>query len=177
MLPIEILLNLHILIYQVFHFLIIPHATSCGGYNVFDPSVSHSVSTVFLVSATPLKPLNRILWNFVVIKNIMCTCADHQEIFIRFFSRSNALFELCNLAKMKDTTETVFSAIPLKLLNRISWNFVVMKDLMCRCAYPQDILFQFIFEFFSRVFSRSNALFELWILAKMKDAVQNSLSA
>ena len=35
-----------------------PHATSCGGYNVFDPSVSRSVSQsvspVFLVSATPL---------------------------------------------------------------------------------------------------------------------------
>ena len=33
---------------------------SCGGYNVFDPSVSQSVSPVFHVSATPLKPLNRI---------------------------------------------------------------------------------------------------------------------
>ena len=44
---------------------IIPYATSCGGYNVFDrPSVSQSVSQyvspVFLVSTTPLKPLNRI---------------------------------------------------------------------------------------------------------------------
>ena len=50
---------------------IIPHATSCGGYNVFDPSVSQSVSqsvsSVFLVSATPLKPLNRISWNYVVM--------------------------------------------------------------------------------------------------------------
>ena len=45
---------------------------SCGGYNVIDPSVSQSVSMsvsmsisqsvspVFLVSATPLKLLNRI---------------------------------------------------------------------------------------------------------------------
>ena len=42
----------------------IPHATSCGGYNFFDPSVSQSVSQsvspVFLVSAAPLKPLDRI---------------------------------------------------------------------------------------------------------------------
>ena len=53
----------------------IPHATSCGGYKVFDPSVRQSVSPVFLVSATPLKPLNRISWNFVVMKNIMCRCA------------------------------------------------------------------------------------------------------
>ena len=43
---------------------IITHATSCGGYYVFDPSVSQSVSQsvspVFLVSATHLKQLNRI---------------------------------------------------------------------------------------------------------------------
>ena len=32
------------------------------------PSVSQSVSPVFLVRATPLKPLNRISWNFVVMK-------------------------------------------------------------------------------------------------------------
>ena len=31
------------------------------------PSVSLSVSPVFLVSATPLKPLNRISWNVVVV--------------------------------------------------------------------------------------------------------------
>ena len=40
---------------------IIPHATTCWStYYVFDPSVSQSVSPVFLVSATPLKSLNRI---------------------------------------------------------------------------------------------------------------------
>ena len=66
-------------------YLIIPHATSCGGYNVFDPSVSKSVSPVFLVSTTPLKPLNRISWNFVVMKDIMCRCAYPQEILIPFF--------------------------------------------------------------------------------------------
>ena len=35
------------------------------------------------------------------------------------------------------------SATPLKPLNRISWNFVVMKDIMCRYAYAQDISIQF----------------------------------
>ena len=59
----------------------IPHATSCGGYHVFDPSVS----PVFLVSATPLKPLNRISWNFVDMKDIMCRGAYPQEILIPFF--------------------------------------------------------------------------------------------
>ena len=40
--------------------IIIPHAKSFGRYNVYDPSVRQSVSPVFLVSATPLKTLNRI---------------------------------------------------------------------------------------------------------------------
>ena len=74
--------------------IIIPHQRSCRGYNVFDPSVSASavsqlfsqyVSPVFRVSATPLKPLNRISWNFVVMKDIMCRWAYLQEILIQFF--------------------------------------------------------------------------------------------
>ena len=48
-------------------------------------SVSQSVSPVFLVSATPLKPLNRISSNFVDMKDIMCRCAYPQEILIPFF--------------------------------------------------------------------------------------------
>ena len=67
----------------------IPHATSCGGYNVFypsvRPSVCQSVSPVFLVSATPLKPLNRISWNFVVMKDIIRRCAYPQEMLIPIF--------------------------------------------------------------------------------------------
>ena len=81
--------NLYICFYYrteyLFRLLIIPHATSCGGYNVFDPSVSQSVSPVFLVSATPLKPHNRISWNFVAMKDIMCRYAYPQEILIPFF--------------------------------------------------------------------------------------------
>ena len=42
---------------------------------------SPSVLGLF-VSATPLKPLNWILWNFVVIKNILCRCTYLQEILI-----------------------------------------------------------------------------------------------
>ena len=44
-----------------------------------------SVSPVFLVSATPLKPPNRISWNFVVMKDIMCRCGYPQEILNPFF--------------------------------------------------------------------------------------------
>ena len=57
---------------------------------------------------------------------------------------------------------------PLKPLDRISCNSVILKDIPCRCAYPQEILIQFFF---------SNALFELRNLAKIKDTTQNSLSA
>ena len=91
------------------------------------PSVSQSVSPVFLASATPLKPLNRISWNFVDMKDIMCRCAYPQEILIPFFFQRYY------------STQFV-SATPLKQLNRISWNFVVMKDIMCRCAFLQEML-------------------------------------
>ena len=71
--------------------------TSCEGYNVFDPSISQSVSQSvspdFLVSA-----------KFVVMKDIMCRCAYPQEILIQCFFLVLRPFELRNLTKMKDTT-------------------------------------------------------------------------
>jgi hypothetical protein len=36
------------------------------------------------------------------------------------------------------------NATPLKLLNRISWNFVDTKDTICSCAYYQEILIAWI---------------------------------
>ena len=114
--------------------IIIPHTTSCRGYNAFDPSVSQSISqsvspSVFLVGAIPLKPLNRILWNFVVMKDIMCRYAYPQEILIPFFFSWNyALFELKNLAKMKDTTETVFQRNSSETAQQ---NFLKL----CTCSY------------------------------------------
>ena len=39
-----------------------------------------------------------------------------------------------------------------QVLNTISWNFVVIKDIMCRCAYPQDILMRFFFSFWTSKF-------------------------
>ena len=44
---------------------------------------------------------------------------------------------------MKDTTVTIVSATSLKPLIPISWNFVLMKHIMCSCAYPQEILIDF----------------------------------
>ena len=57
----------------------------------------------------------------------MCRCAYPQEI----FSLNYALFDHRNLTKMKDTTET---------LHWIAWNSVVMKNIMCRYAFLQEML-------------------------------------
>ena len=66
-----------------------------------------SVSPAFYVSATPLKPLNRISWNFKVMQNILCRCAYLWKFWLIFFSGNYAPFELKNLAKIEYTTETV----------------------------------------------------------------------
>ena len=123
------------------------------------------------VSATLLKTLNRIniSWNFVVVTDIPCTCAYPQEILINFFLGVTPFFYWDIWQKWKILLKQVVRATPLKLLNRISWNVVVMKDIMCGCAYPQEILIQF--------FSGRNALFVLTNLTKIKDATQNSSSA
>ena len=47
--------------------------------------------------------------------------------------------------KWKILLKQYVRATPLILLNRITWNFVVMKDLICWCAYLQEILIQFFF--------------------------------
>ena len=89
-------------------------------------SQSVSQSVLFFLSLYPMKPLNRISWNFVVIKDIMCRWAYPQEILIRFFSQSFALFELRNLANMKDTTETVCQPVSQSVLfflsSQLLWN-------------------------------------------------------
>ena len=72
------------------------------------------------------------------MKDIMCRCAYPQEILIPFFSRIYALFELW--PKWKILLKQLVSTTPLKLLNRIAWNFVVMKDIMCRYAFIQEML-------------------------------------
>ena len=63
---------------------------------------------------------------------------------------------------MKDTNETVCQcnscdAAQQKFVKLCSYN---LKDIMCRCAYLQEI------------FSQSNALFEVRKLAKMKDTTK-----
>ena len=61
----------------------------------------------------------------------MCRCAYPLEILIQFFSWIKALFELRNLTKMKDITETVCQRNLFEAAQRISRNVIVMKDLIC----------------------------------------------
>ena len=42
--------------------------------------------------------------------------------------------------KWKILLKQLVSATPLKPLNRIAWNFVIMKDIMCRYAFLQEML-------------------------------------
>ena len=42
--------------------------------------------------------------------------------------------------KWKILLKQLVSTTPLKLLNRIAWNFVVMKDILCRYAFLQEML-------------------------------------
>ena len=42
--------------------------------------------------------------------------------------------------KWKILLKQLVSTTPLKLLNRIAWNFVVIKDIMCRYAFIQEML-------------------------------------
>ena len=76
----------------------------------------------------------------------MCRCAYPQEFLIQLFFLDLRPFWTWKFGQNERYYSTQFvSATPLKWLNRISWNFVVMKDIMCRCAYPQEILIPFFF--------------------------------
>ena len=52
---------------------------------------------------------------------------------------------LLNLLKILLLKQFVI-VTPQKLLNRISCNFVVEVDILCKCAYSQEFLIQFLWE-------------------------------
>ena len=90
----------------------------------------------------------------------------HRKFWFIFFSlRITPFFNIEILPKWQIHVllEQMSSTTSLKRSTEFPdlWNFVVMKDIPCRCAYPQEILIQFFF-------SPSYALFELRNLAKMK---------
>ena len=113
---------------------VMPHAMSCGGYKVFDPSVSQSAvsqsvkSWVFLVGATPLKLLNRIWWDVVARKFIMSRCAYSQEILIKVFTCMGVMPLLTSyFAKMEYTIETVCQRNFSETAQKNFVNFVIQK--------------------------------------------------
>ena len=65
-----------------------------------------------------------------------------------FFSDLRPFLNLEIWPKRKIILKQFVSATPLKPLNRISCNFVVVKDIPCICAYPQE---NFIQNFFSEL--------------------------
>ena len=75
------------------------------------------------------------------MKDIMCTCAYPQEILIPFFFLGFTSFLNSEIwRKWKILLKQLVSTTPLTRLNRIAWNFVVMKDIMCTYAFLQEML-------------------------------------
>jgi hypothetical protein len=62
----------------------------CGSYAPLNLEISQNLLLKQLVSATPLKLLNRISWNLVGSKDTICSCAYYQKILIAW-----SLWELC----------------------------------------------------------------------------------
>jgi hypothetical protein len=99
------------------------------------------VGNVF-VSDSPLKLLNGISWNMVVFKDMTWRYAFlrtwHEDMRIDrkfwsdYFSRSCAPLNLENSKYILLKQFVIASS--LKLLNGISWNLVVIMDIICRCA-------------------------------------------
>ena len=111
-----------------------------GKHIVFVLSVRLSVTQ--FVSATSLKLLNRISWNLVGSKDTICSCAYYKEILVAWILWELCPFELRNFPNI--LLKQLVSTTPLKLLNRISWNLVGSKCIICSCAYYQVNLIAWI---------------------------------
>ena len=57
-----------------------------------------------------------------------------------FFLRFTPFLNFEIWRKWKILLKQLVSTTPLKPLNRIAWNFVVMKDILCRYAFLQEML-------------------------------------
>ena len=87
----------------------------------------------------------------------MCRCAYPQEILIESFLGEMPLLNLEIWPKWK-ILKTILQRNSTETFNRISWHFVVMKDIMCRYAFLQEMLIW--------SFLRSN-LYPFWTLVKI----------
>jgi hypothetical protein len=72
-------------------------------YAPLNLEISRNLLLKQLVSATPLKLLNRISWNVVGSKDTICSCAYYQEMLISWILWELCPFELRNFPKL--TTE------------------------------------------------------------------------
>ena len=84
------------------------------------------------VSATPLKPLNRISWNFVVMKDIMCRYAFLQKNVDLIFLRRNLYYPFIALEKiiLCNSDETGFLSDCLSLLLGIAFRCIMHSQTM-----------------------------------------------
>ena len=66
----------------------------------------------------------------------------HRKFWFHFFLGFTPFLNLEIWPKWKILLllKQLVSTTSLKLLNRIAWNFVVMKDIMCRYAFIQEML-------------------------------------
>ena len=118
----------------------------CGSYAPLNLKISRNLILKQLVSATPLKLLNRISWNLVGSKDTICTffCsfAYYQKFWSPKFCGSYAPLNL-NFSEIYFWS-SLSAQLLLKLLNRISWNLVGSKDTICSCAYYEEIFISWI---------------------------------
>ena len=112
-----------------------------GGIHVFWAELKRKKQCVLHLSfCCFLLSLNRISWNFVGLKDIhvLCRCAYPQEILIHFLFLGVTPFLNWEIwSKWKILLKQFVSATPLKPLIRISWNFVVIKDIVFRLLWNQ----------------------------------------
>ena len=64
----------------------------------------------------------------------------HRKFCFLFFLGFRPFFNFEIWRKWKILLKQLVSATPLKPLNRIAWKFVIMKDIMCRYAFLQEVL-------------------------------------
>ena len=78
----------------------------------------------------------------------------HRKFWFHFFLWITLFLNFEIWRKWKLLLKQLVSTTPLKHLNRIAWNFEVMKDIMCRCAYPQEISLNYtLFELLKQCWS------------------------
>ena len=71
-----------------------------------------------IVSATILKPLHKISWNFAVMMHMMSRCAYLREMLIPFFLGCSPLLNLEILPKWNILLKQFVSVTPLKMLHK-----------------------------------------------------------